>query len=88
MITRIPGKALMMRSVASRPLRPGMEMSMKTTSGWADLANSRAWRPSLASPAISTPGISLSASRMPARTMVLSSATMTRISLGESCFIS
>src|ERR1017187_3931108 len=81
MTTRAFGKSLVMRTVASSPLRPGIEISIKTKSGERDLTSSTASRPSLASPTTSTPASSLSASRIPARTMGWLSARTMRIGL-------
>src|ERR1022692_999665 len=81
MMIRTSANSLVMRAAASRPFRPGMEISIKTTSGRCILTRFKTSRPSFASPRTSTSGNFSSKARMPARTSVWSSANMTRTGL-------
>ena len=85
MMIRTAGKSLAMRSAASRPLRPGMAISISTTSGGCALTRFKTSRPSPASPMTFTSGNFSSSARMPARTSVWSSARMTAMGLTGLC---
>src|SRR3990172_4666923 len=79
--TRTPGARLPISLVASRPLIPGIPMSIRTTSGISEQAASTASRPVLASPTTSMSGCASKSESSPARTIPWSSASNTRILL-------
>ena len=78
MRTLVPGERLRIWRVASIPLRPGMTMSMSTTSGMSSSAFSTASRPLEASPTTSRPSCASSIMRRAWRRSAWSSATRMR----------
>src|SRR5262249_10829984 len=79
MTTRVSGQSRAATRAASRPLSPGIMMSISTTSGRWDLIRLSASRPSAASPITSTPARLCSKRRMPARIRRWPSASNPRI---------
>src|SRR5579862_8458378 len=71
-------------SVASMPSMPGMEMSMRTMSGWVAWARASAWAPSSAAPTTSMSSWLARMSARPLRISGWSSAIRTRIGTGGS----
>ncbi len=77
--TLVCGATLSTRKVASRPLRPGIAMSISTRLGCNCSVMATTAMPSSASPTTSRPGMASTSLRTPARTSLWSSANTTRI---------